>query len=303
MRHIPDEELHACLDQALSRSQCIEIETHLAGCEACRHQRDAVAALRDRTTAILARGGLPRRPRQAPFTSLVERAGHRRQAGWRRGALWAASLAGAVLAGWGMRAALDPHLPEPAVVGVAEPPPPTVSPAAEPVAESIPAAPPEAGTRYGDPSLRLVLGQRPLRGPAADPDPVDLPSDGADDWSAVSLPQAAEATGNLVASLPDLPVESILMRSAGDMERPLLEVTQRRPDGSVLLTVEGPVAGVAEVVSGHRRRGWNSSTPSRSLPDYLDEDGAVRRTSRVVTVVGKLPADSLNALAQAVVVR
>jgi hypothetical protein len=305
VRHVPDEELHAYLDQALSRSQCIEIETHLASCGACRHQRDAVAALRDRTTAILARGELQRRPRQASYASLVEQAGHRRQAGWRRSALWAASLVGAVLAGWGMRALLDPHLPEaPGVVVAALPPAATPSAAdPEPVAEPQPAAAAEGDTPYTDPSLRLVGGQRPLRGPSADGEPTDLPLDGAGEWSAVSLPQAAEATGSLVASLPDLPVESIRMRPAGDLERPLVEVTQRRPDGSLLVTVEGPVADVAEVVSGHRRRGWNSSSPSRSLPDYLEEDGTVRRTSRVVTVVGKLPADSLNALAQVVVVR
>ena len=54
MRHIPDEELNAYLDQALSRSQAIEIETHLALCSACRRSRDGIAALRDRTTALLA---------------------------------------------------------------------------------------------------------------------------------------------------------------------------------------------------------------------------------------------------------
>ena len=32
LRHIPEEELHAYLDQALSRSQCVEIENHLAEC-------------------------------------------------------------------------------------------------------------------------------------------------------------------------------------------------------------------------------------------------------------------------------
>ena len=53
MRHIPEEELHGYLDQALSRSQCVEIECHLAGCIRCRHVRDQIAALRDRTTALL----------------------------------------------------------------------------------------------------------------------------------------------------------------------------------------------------------------------------------------------------------
>ena len=57
VRHIPDEELHAYLDQALSRSQCVEIESHLAECPGCSALRDDTAALRDRTTALLARLG------------------------------------------------------------------------------------------------------------------------------------------------------------------------------------------------------------------------------------------------------
>lgn len=54
MLHIPEDELHAYLDQALSRSQCVEIESHLATCPTCQAQRDRIAALRDRTTAMLA---------------------------------------------------------------------------------------------------------------------------------------------------------------------------------------------------------------------------------------------------------
>ncbi|MGH7585011.1 MAG: anti-sigma factor family protein, partial [Gemmatimonadales bacterium] len=55
MRHIPEDELHAYLDQGLSRSQCVEIESHLAGCPACSSARDEIAGLRDRTTALLGR--------------------------------------------------------------------------------------------------------------------------------------------------------------------------------------------------------------------------------------------------------
>src|SRR4051812_36759245 len=60
MRHIPEEELHAYLDQGLSRSQCVEIESHLAACPSCQASRDAIAALRDRTTALLAKLAPPR---------------------------------------------------------------------------------------------------------------------------------------------------------------------------------------------------------------------------------------------------
>ena len=36
MSHIPEEALHAYLDQALSRSRCVVIESHLAACPQCR---------------------------------------------------------------------------------------------------------------------------------------------------------------------------------------------------------------------------------------------------------------------------
>ena len=55
MSHIPEEALHAYLDQALSRSRCVVIESHLAACPQCRASRDSIAALRDRTTLLLGR--------------------------------------------------------------------------------------------------------------------------------------------------------------------------------------------------------------------------------------------------------
>ena len=103
MRHIPEEELHAYLDQALSRSQCVEIEHHLAGCHVCRAERDGIAALRDRTTALLV-AAAPRRIRPRPFAHLsaahVERASRRTRL--LRGAGWAASVVAAIGLGWGL---------------------------------------------------------------------------------------------------------------------------------------------------------------------------------------------------------
>lgn len=57
MRHIPEAEIHPYLDQALSRSQCVEIERHLANCPRCQALRDEIAGVRDRTTDLLARIG------------------------------------------------------------------------------------------------------------------------------------------------------------------------------------------------------------------------------------------------------
>jgi predicted anti-sigma-YlaC factor YlaD len=110
MRHVPEDELHAYLDQALSRSQCVEIETHLSECAHCRRGRDGIAALRDRTTALLA----TLTPRALivppPFQALIERRSRDvLRSVWerrvRRAGLWAAAIAAAVGAGCGSNAA------------------------------------------------------------------------------------------------------------------------------------------------------------------------------------------------------
>src|SRR5437867_2942461 len=110
MRHIPEEELHAYLDQGLSRSQCVEIESHLAACPACQSARDGIAALRDRTTALLAKLAPPRGFPPA-FESLRRRAAMEASARRRRVhlAAWAASLVAAVGLGWTASSLLTPR--------------------------------------------------------------------------------------------------------------------------------------------------------------------------------------------------
>src|ERR671925_2088089 len=101
MRHIPEDELHAYLDQALSRSQCVEIESHLAACPSCQAARDGIAALRDQTTALLAKLAPPR-SFPPPFESLRRQAALEVRARRRRLQLaaWAASLVAALGLGW-----------------------------------------------------------------------------------------------------------------------------------------------------------------------------------------------------------
>lgn len=101
MRHIPEDELHAYLDQGLSRSQAVEIESHLAACSSCRGLRDSIAALRDRTTALLATLSPPRRLPPA-FETLRSQAAMRVSSRRRllRAGAWAASLVAAVGLGW-----------------------------------------------------------------------------------------------------------------------------------------------------------------------------------------------------------
>jgi hypothetical protein len=316
VRHIPDDELHAYLDQALSRSQCIEIETHLARCARCADLRDDIAALRDRTTALLD-SARPRRPlHPAPYEVLLGRAVILRRRSWRRYGLWAASLAGAVAAGWGVRTLLD--RPAPPVLAVVSTPVVVseAAPADDPVAlavletevpEALPLPPlaPDP-SRFVETEVRLTSGgpNPPAAAPAPVPEaPARLVLDAA--WTPTTLPEAEEATGWLVPMLPDLPVTDIRMRRADARGRPLLVVTQRHPTAGAIHTVEGPVEEVAALVAAQFRPGTalQSSDPSRAPPDYVETSGGVRRTHRVVAVLGRLPADSLNVLAQAVVMR
>jgi hypothetical protein len=101
MRHIPEDELHAYLDQGLSRTQCVEIESHLADCPSCQAMRDGIAALRDRTTALLSRLAPPRNVPPA-FEVLRRRAAVVASQRRRRLSIvaWAASLVAAVGLGW-----------------------------------------------------------------------------------------------------------------------------------------------------------------------------------------------------------
>ncbi len=131
MRHIPEDELHAYLDQGLSRSQCVEIESHLAGCSSCRGLRDGIAALRDRTTALLAELAPPRGFPPA-FEVIRHRAAQRVSTRRRRvrAAAWAASLVAAVGVGWSastmLRIAPGPTIAAGTTRSVAEAAPATV---------------------------------------------------------------------------------------------------------------------------------------------------------------------------------
>ncbi|HEX9754837.1 MAG TPA: hypothetical protein VGA42_03985 [Gemmatimonadales bacterium] len=324
MRHIPEEELHAYLDQALSRSQCIEIETHLARCALCHEGRDDIAALRDRTTALLAKVA-PRVGSRPQFSTLMAQAQERRRTSWRRTALWAASLGGLLLAGWAMRTALVSRTPMPAVspqtVAQIEPAPaqpdvprldPIVVNPEQPASAAIAdpgAAPLAHGPATGEPEVRLTaeIELRPdppgQALPEAPPVPVILALDAG--WTGTTLSEAETATGGLVPLIPDLPVVGVQIRPAGPQERPLIIVTQRHSSGVEVFTVEGPVADVAEVVASQLDpdRGLTSSEPARSQPDYVEAGPAFQRTSRVLAVLGRLPVDSLNGLAGMVVLR
>ncbi len=286
-RHIPEEELHAYLDQALSRSQCVEIESHLAVCAGCREQRDAIAALRDRTTALLS-AMAPTMIHTPPFAELRQRhleRSARRQRIVRRSA-WAASVILALGFGWTARelatttsAAQDPPA-EAATAPSAEQPvdlatrpadsdpdtqvgpadaglPPVVQAAATQTAgESSPLVSPANVDSSTVAIARLdgLLAQQPLIvGPPLEVTSSllsaddELASDGV--WRSLSWSGAQEENGEeWIPRVEGLPVVDVQVKPSSQ-DKPLMVVSQRLSTGEVIRTFSGPVADVSELLS------------------------------------------------------
>jgi anti-sigma factor RsiW len=293
MRHIPEDELHAYLDQGLSRSQAVEIESHLAGCFSCRANRDAIAALRDRTTALLATLAPPRRLPPA-FDTLRDRAADRvttRRRHVRVGA-WAASLVAAVGLGWtasalvgpGREGSLAERTAQPTAPAVATRP--TASVAAADTAASRPTAPAPESSRVasravestpvrfdarqssaGATAARRKSREDSIRtaklavldpAPALELTPLETRGAGGGEqfdgmWRTMSWDGAQNETGRGVPHIDGLRVLRVQVQATNQGSRPLMVVAQQLASGQVIQTIEGPAADVSELLS--RRTG------------------------------------------------
>ncbi len=100
-----------------------------------------------------------------------------------------------------------------------------------------------------------------------------------------------------------LTVVGIQMRPGRRGERPTVIVTQQDQSGELIHVIEGPVDQVEEVI--RRQPGdVHRSESTRTPHDYVDDPaGGLRRTLRVLTLTGKLPVDSLNALVRLATIR
>lgn len=332
MRHVPEEELHAYLDQALSRSQCVEIETHLARCGRCRDARDDAAALRDRTTALLA--ALTPRPLilPPPMAELMSRRPvsvvPRISVRSRRLGLLAAGVLGAVGAGWLARSATLPisvDTPVPMATALPAAPPSTPITTVERITEA-PAPQPESQPR------RLELARKPAETPApseaiAPPPeltlvsavapagegsggasvpvvpPVATPAGFDRLWRSVEWEDALVLAGGSLPFINGLPVLGVLLQPGQPGERPAVIVSQQHPSGEILRSIEGPVAKVTEFLQRPAEPGLNASEPARTSPDYIESRGVTRRVLRALAVTGRMQADSLTAMARSAALR
>lgn len=340
-RHIPEDELHAYLDQALSRSQCAEIETHLSTCKLCQARRAAVAALRDRTTALLS--GLAPRPVIVPpaFQVLRERQSRRLiLAMWRarlqRASLWAAAVVAAVGAGWMARSVLDPHRTSVAPPVLADAPvaptasadvPPSATVPVDATAElerqatpmpireqgapqlaSRPPVPRSSRAVVPAPRLQLASVVTPVAYSSA-PE-TRIPNRAASDdpfnrvWRIVPWEDALQIAGSSLPFIEGLPVVGVLFQPGTGGERPTVIVAQQDQGGEIIQSIEGPVAKVDELLRRQATPDMHASEYTRTPPDYVEvPGGAMRRSLRILTVTGRLAMDSLNALARVATMR
>jgi Putative zinc-finger len=324
MRHIPEEELHAYLDQGLSRSQCVEIESHLASCPSCQAARDGIAALRDRTTALLAKLAPPRNF-PPPFDSLRRRAALEATARRRRvhAAAWAASLVAALGVGWTASSlVIQRPVPagQPAQPAVAVPvTTPRVDPAVLRPRSST--AVPARVTRRQSPR-RPAAVVRDTIGPAdslrpVDPLPlialptlelssIDIPRADFDMelggmWRTLSWDGAQAEAGNKLPHIDGLPVVQVQLQTVEEGKKPLMVVAQQLASGEVIRTIEGPMNDVSHLLA---RRTMTDPDPSArvdssyagAVPINLDRTMAMQRGDRMLVITGALPQDSLRAM-------
>jgi hypothetical protein len=314
MRHIPEDELHAYLDQGLSRSQCVEIESHLASCPSCQAERDSIAALRDRTTALLARLAPPRGFPPA-FETLRRRAAAEVSARRRRlhvGA-WAASLVAALGLGWTANYFLMTQPPVPAASTRPHPVPAVSTPAAIPAVttptarrsrESQPVVRRAAQRQAEEPAEISPVESLPPVAPAPvlEVTSVEMPRaepelDGM--WRTLSWDGAQAETGDKLPHIDGLPVVQIQLRAAEPGKQPLMVVAQQLSSGEVIRTIEGSMSDVSHLLAGRPGDSTHALVAADSngtIPTRTDRTMAMQRGDRMLVIQGALPSDSLLAM-------
>ncbi len=327
VRHIPEEELHAYLDQALSRSQCVEIERHLARCVTCQASRDDIAGLRDRTTELLARLGPP--PILVPPYSQIQ-ARHlqrqeQRRRRWIASGAWAASLVGALALGWGVNVLNHWGTPSrPAVLATATPAAAHDAPAVAdlPVARPTASAPVRSTPRAqpNQPARSLRLARREESGPSpgiAKATETDVPSFLNASFGAIepiaigsapleapepsSIPMASDpglhglwrtivpdSSASDMALVPGLPVVQTRVQS-GANDDDVTAVDQMLETGEMIRTIAGPAEKVSALVGEEEARN-GAAAPTDA--DRLTV--TIRQGGRMVAVTG--PSQALGSL-------
>lgn len=315
MQHIPEDQLHAYLDQALGRLSCVEIESHLAECTRCRAARDEIAALRDRTTALLAK--LAPRHTSVPPVALIRREADRRLRRRQRliqRSAWAASVLVAVAVGWGASLVVHPRAERPgaepavraqpgrAAAGAPTAPAPakrrTVTPARDRSSSLARSAerPAPHGARPAERSDKDPTGELATVGSI----PADAQLDLGGVWRTVSWDGAKQEAGAAPPRIDGLPVVEVQVQRGDSGKKPLMVVAQQLASGQVIRMIEGPATDVSALLGRQPAAEPDSLAPAAArrpaAPTPWGSAFAFRRGDRMLAVTGSLPSDSLRAM-------
>lgn len=290
--HVPEEELHAYCDGELSPPQRIEIAEHLLGCLICRSHHAEVGELRTRASALLAIAA-PARIRRPAVRSAEVRVARRRLPR-------AMTAAAAAVVGLGVWFSLQPDQADQPSTQLA------TTLGASGLTALLGVNDSDAGAsrqRVLEMAARTSVAPRVLPGrdpivlvprlmtPSVEVDPVV-----ANDWVRSSWDEALKMGNGSLARVGGLGVTSVRLHASASGGRPTFMIRQQLADGRSVWVFEGPVDDITPVNQILQASGIAMSMLSRTHPDYVGPDGQMTRTMRIVTVVGHLPVDSLNAL-------
>ncbi|MGH7518058.1 MAG: zf-HC2 domain-containing protein [Gemmatimonadales bacterium] len=287
MSHIPEDELHAYLDQAVGRSRSIEIESHLAECTRCRDERDGIAALRDRTTALLARLA-PRRTVIPPYAEIRRRAQLQvfRQQRILARLAWAASVVLALGIGW---TASTLSRTSPDVAPLATTPVTTPAPSVQPEVPAI--SPTQPAPSRAEPVAAPAAPSRIEREPrlAAAPAlsrPASRPADG---WRTVTWDAAPARPVEPPVKVPEV-AAAPSSTATGSV------VTRQLASGEVMRSIGGAPTDVSSLLSGRPAAGPEARPAAPVMPPAYGSGTLGLRQGGVAVGPSAVPSDSLRAM-------
>ncbi|MEO8479849.1 MAG: zf-HC2 domain-containing protein [Gemmatimonadota bacterium] len=303
--HLPEEELHAWLDDQLSPAQRAELAEHLLACLICRALEAEVRVTRSRSIALLALA-LPRTSRHAG-RQLPARRPIRRLRPMAAAALAIIAAGSSWMAFGPARPTSQPVLAlagvvvSPALMAALIPGTGTGDAATDPAAAAIARSSMLARSVAAGVTPRVV-GQRAAVNFAVRPlttmDPMSelSPSTSGVVWQNASYQEARREAGAL-AHLEGVPVSTVRLQAPANGGRPASMVRQVLPDGRAVWVIEGTESDVQDVARLMEASGLTIASTRRTAPDYVGPDNDPIRSLRMVTVASYLPYDSLQTLA------
>ena len=123
------------------------------------------------------------------------------------------------------------------------------------------------------------------------------------EWTFATMDDALKAANGRLARVANIPVRLVRIHPSAVGGRPTFLIRQELADGRFVWVVEGLEGDIAPVEQLLQASGIAMSAATRTRPDYVGTGAQTTITVRMVRVVGYLPVDSLNVLAQKLVVR